>query len=669
MICAPAGSGKTVLLASWLQEYQEQADADFVAAWLSLDKEDNDPTRFWHYFIAALEMAYPGAAFFSSLESVQSLSSVAFLTSLINDIATSPCTFALALDDYHVLHSQEIHEAMTFLLDHLPKNMHLFITSRAEPPLPLARLRVRSQLLELRFPDLRFTHDEVITFLQRMVPGALPHIDIAALEERTEGWIAGLQLAVLSIRNQPDFLTFISTFSGDHRHVVDYLVEEVLNRLPERLQTFLLHTSLLDRLCASLCNAVTEQTDSQELLEYLEQSNIFLVPLDAKRQWYRYHHLFAEALHHRLQYLCPDQIPVLHLKASLWYENYGEMNTAIEHALLSTDMHRAALLVEHASGEWMMKGETTTLLRWIEALPVDIVRSRSKLCYFQIWTLMSSRRWKEAEGPLKTFEELRGSNVPFSEEKIVSSAMAAHAAIAMYKGDIPRALELAQQALTATASGDFTQRSYVQLYLSMAYWLNGDIKRSENVLLELCQPIMFAKYPYIMLSAYYNRFQLQRLRGHLHQMQETCQLAEALAEKHRQIVPPSALSLIHMGNGELLYEWNNLTAAADCLTQCVTLAHHTGFLSFAYGRLAEVKLALGDVDTANSLLEQAVQCNQLALQPGYLARLAINLGRIKEAVHWTQEYAPDLEGKSPLTYWPDYLALARLFLVQQRYDA
>ena len=301
LICAPAGSGKTVLLASWLQDYQKRTDDAFVAAWLSLDREDDDPTRFWHYFVAALEMACPATPLFSAApENASSSPSMALLTSLINDIAASPYTFALVLDDYHVLHMQEIHETMIFLLDHLPSNMHLFIASREEPPLPLARLRVRNQLLELRLPDLRFTHDEVTAFLQQMTPATLSYADIAILEERTEGWIAGLQLAALSMRGISDASAFIATFTGDHRHVADYLVEEVLNRLPTHLQLFLLHTSVLNRLCAGLCNALTKQPDGQKMLEYLEQSNIFLVSLDAKRYWYRYHHLFAEALRHRL---------------------------------------------------------------------------------------------------------------------------------------------------------------------------------------------------------------------------------------------------------------------------------------------------------------------------------------------------------------------------------
>ncbi len=673
LVCAPAGSGKTVLLTSWLQDCQKRADVDLAAAWLSLDREDNDPTRFWHYFVAALEMACPATTLFSaSSENTLSSSSMAFITSLVNNIAATPSTFALVLDDYHVLHTQAIHEAMTFLLDHLPPNMHLFIASREEPPLPLARLRVRNQLLELRLPDLRFTHDEVTTFLQQMVPEALPHADIALLEERTEGWIAGLQLAALSMRGSQDAPALTASFTGSHRHVMDYLVEEVLNRLPEHLQTFLLQTSVLDRLCASLCNALTGQPDAQKTLEYLEQSNIFLVSLDEKRRWYRYHHLFAEVLRHRLQRLCPDLLPELHLKASLWYENHGETATAIEHALLSSDTDRAATLIEYACGAWMMKGETTTLLRWIEALPAHIVRSRPKLCYFHIWTLMPGSRWQEAEKPLQAFEKLSGSNVPFTEDKIVSSTIAAHAALALYKGDIPLALELAQQALAATDPNDFVQRSYVLLYLSLAYWLNSDIESSENVLLELCQPTMFAKHPYVVLSAYYNRVQLQRLRGHLHQMQAICQQAQALAEKHRQIVPASALSLLHMANGELLYEWNDLVAADDHLTQCIKLANRVDgdkFLPFAYGRLAQVRFALGDVDAAHDLLEQSIRCNQLVSRPQYLARLAINLGRIEDATRWTQQCSSDMEGNSVLTYWSDYLALAHLFLIQRRYDA
>jgi len=328
LISAPAGFGKTTLLSEWRAS---DAGRDFPLAWLSLDDDDNNPTRFLTYVVAALATLQPGLGetTLALLHSPQPPPPQAILTSLINDLGEFEDPFALVLDDYHLITAQPVHEALTFILDHLPPPMRLVILTRADPPLPLARLRVRNQLTEIRAADLRFTHDEAATFLNRVMRLALSADDVRALETRTEGWIAGLQLAALALqtplsmegRGAPS--RFITTFSGSHHYIVDYLADEVLNRQPDPVRAFLLQTSILDRLTGALCDALTQRTDGQVMLEVLEQANLFVIPLDDERRWYRYHHLFADALRNRLQQAQPDWLSDLHRRAAEWHEQNG----------------------------------------------------------------------------------------------------------------------------------------------------------------------------------------------------------------------------------------------------------------------------------------------------------------------------------------------------------
>ncbi len=346
-------------------------------AWLSLDEGDNDPARFLAYFVAALKAidANFGAGTLGALQSPQPPPMEAILTALINEFATVPDHFALVLDDYHLITTQPIHDALAFLLDHLPPNLHLVIATRADPPLPLARLRGRGQLTELRLTHLRFTHDEAAAFLNTCVSLNLSPEDVAALEARTEGWVAGLQMAAVSMQGQEDVAGFIQAFTGSDRYILDYLVEEVLQRQPESVQTFLLQTAILDRLTGPLCDAVTGQDDGQATLERMERANLFILPLDNELRWYRYHHLFADLLRYRLHQAQPDQVPILHGRAGAWYEQNGLITEAIDHALAAGDPEWAAHLIEQAAESTMLRGEVATLLRWVEALPEDLVRA------------------------------------------------------------------------------------------------------------------------------------------------------------------------------------------------------------------------------------------------------------------------------------------------------
>src|SRR5512135_12421 len=412
LISAPAGFGKTTLVSEWIAALTPGPSPagrweTVRVAWLSLDEGDNDPTRFLTYLVAALQTIAPniGAGVLGVLQSPQPPPTESILTTLLNDITTISDSFILVLDDYHVIDSQPVDQALVFLVEHLPPQMHMVIATREDPHLPLARLRARNQLTELRAEDLRFTPSEAAEFLNQMMGLNLSAEDIAALEARTEGWIAGLQLAALSMQGREDIASFIQAFTGSHRFVLDYLVEEVLQHQPEPIHSFLLHTAILDRLCAPLCNTVTERKDSREMLNVLERSNLFLIPLDDQRQWYRYHHLFADVLQTHLTEAQPDRAAALHGRASAWYERNGLRSDAIRHALLAKDFERAAGLIELA---WPAAEEVSihpaTWLDWVKTLPDELVHARPVLNVGYAYALLGSGELEAAEARLKEVE-------------------------------------------------------------------------------------------------------------------------------------------------------------------------------------------------------------------------------------------------------------------------
>src|SRR6266704_2444692 len=375
LIAAPAGFGKTTLVSEWV------ALIERPTAWLSLDEGENDPARFLAYLVAALQTiaATIGEGVLGVLQSSQPPPTEAILTALLNEITAIPDNFVLVLDDYHVIDAKPIDQALTYLVEHLPPQMHLVIATREDPQLPLARLRARSHLTELRAADLRFTASEASAFLTQVMGLSLSAADIARLSDRTEGWIAGLQLAALSMQGHQDVAGFIRAFAGDHRYIVDYLVEEVLERQPEALRSFLLQTSILDRLHGSLCDAVTGQQEGNARLLALERGNFFVVPLDDRRYWYRYHHLFAEVLSAQLLAEQPDQVATLHRRASAWYEQHGSAADAIRHALAAEDFARAADLVELAIPAMARSRQEATVLGWLKALPDELFHDRPVL--------------------------------------------------------------------------------------------------------------------------------------------------------------------------------------------------------------------------------------------------------------------------------------------------
>ena len=402
LVSAPAGFGKTALLADWVRRGERPV------GWLSLDADDSDPARFWRHTVAALDSARPGLA--ERVAPLLGLSAPTSLdglvTALINELAQpADREVLLVLDDYHLIDSQPVHASLTFLLDHLPPGLQVVLASRADPPLPLARLRVRGQLAELRAADLRFTAEEAAALLRETAGPDLPEAAMAALEARTEGWVAGLQLAALSLRGQADVDGFVAAFTGSHRFVLDYLAEEVLERQPEQVRTFLLETSLLDRLSGELCDAVTGRSDGQAMLEAIEAAGLFLVPLDEVRGWWRYHHLFADLLRARLQQEQPGRVAALHRNAAAWCEQHGLADDAIRHAVAAGDAVRAARLIErHFDALFYLRGEGATVQRWLTALPAELVGSRPRLLLAQALLALASGRVEAVDALLDAAE-------------------------------------------------------------------------------------------------------------------------------------------------------------------------------------------------------------------------------------------------------------------------
>src|SRR5438874_873562 len=459
LIAAPAGFGKTTLVSEWVAFIER---ARTRTAWLSLDEGDNDPARFLAYLIAALQTiaATIGDGVLGVLQSPQPPPTEAILTALLNEITTLPDNFVLVLDDYHVIDAKPVDMALTYLVEHLPPQMHLVIATREDPQLPLARLRARSHLTELRAADLRFTASEAAAFLNQVMGLSLSAADIAALEDHTEGWIAGLQLAALSMQGHHDVAAFIRAFAGDHRYIVDYLVEEVLQRQPEPVRRFLLQTSILDRLSGPLCDAVTGQREGNARLEALERGNFFVVPLDDTRHWYRYHHLFAEVLSAQLLAEQPDQVATLHRRASAWYEQHGSTVDAIRHALAAFDFGRAADLVELAVPAMRQSRQEATVLGWLKALPDELIRSRPLLSAAYAQTLLVSGQLEGVEARLSDAERWLDTTADRSEMVVVDEEEFRR---------LPEAMRTYEQALQlAMERGAPVLRGAADMYVGMS---------------------------------------------------------------------------------------------------------------------------------------------------------------------------------------------------------
>jgi LuxR family maltose regulon positive regulatory protein len=683
LISAPAGFGKTTLVSEWIATL---TGSGVRVAWLSLDESDNLPARFLMYLVAALQTIAPqiGEATLVALQSSQPPPIDVLLIALLNDLTTLG-DVVLVLDDYHVIESQPIDEALTFFVDHLPQRVRLVIASREDPQLPLARLRARGQLIELRAADLRFTPAEAADFLNRVMGLSLSAEDIAALENRTEGWIAGLQLAAISMQGHHDTVGFIQSFTGSHRFVLDYLVEEVLQRQPARVRSFLLETSILDRLSGPLCNVMTDQTDAKAMLESLERGNLFVIPLDDQRQWWRYHHLFAEVLQAHLREAQPDRVSELHRRASVWFEQNDLPADAIHHALAAEDFDRAAELIERVWLSMDLSYQSATWLGWAKALPDELIRVHPVICLGYGWALLnggeleaSEPRLRDAERWLEPSDELAAQMVVVDEvefRSLPASIASARAYRALALGDIPGTIEQARRALKLAAEDDVIRRTQATALLGMAEYASGDLQSAEQYLLDFQAMMWQANDLANAIGITFVLANIQLAQGRLREVVSAYQHSLQLA-LNRGMPFFLGVSDLYRGLSEVLCEQGQLEAATQYLQTAQQLGERgslTGWpqrLSVAQARMKEVQ---GDLVNALALLDEAERQyvrNPLPDRPiaALKARLWIRQGKLTEALSWVREQ--NLSADDDLSYLRefDHLTLARVFIAEYKTD-
>jgi len=687
LISAPAGFGKTTLVSEWV------IGCDQKVAWLSLDEADNDPTRFLVYIVTAMQTITSkiGADVVAALQSARPPSSESLLTALLNEIAALPDKFILVLDDYHVIDSKPVDAALTFLLEHLPYQMHLVIATREDPDLPLARLRARGQLTELRAADLRFSPTEASEFLNQMMGLDLSTENISSLEARTEGWIAGLQLAAISIQGREDVASFIQSFTGSHRFVLDYLVEEVLQRQPEYIRSFLLQTAILGRLSASLCNAVTERQDGKEILDILERSNLFLIPLDDQRRWYRYHHLFAEVLQTHLKELQPDPVSALHQRASIWFEQNDLPADAIRHAFATEDFARAANLAEMAWPDWRWSAQSIIIwLDWVNALPKELVCARPVLSIAYAQALLNAGKVEAAESQLldverwleticdRTRDQATGLVVVDEEQyqSLPVSLAITRAYHAQAIGDWTGTVMYTRRALDLLPEEDHSMRGTATMLLGLAYWANGDLEAADRTFSKGLTIRQKAGHILDTIDAAFVLAAMKMVLGHLHDAVRTCEYALQLATEHGEPMPQGTED-VYIEISKLRREQSDLDAAAQDLAISKNLGEKVMLPDWQHRwciAQARLKQTLGDLDEALDLLDEAerlfVRTPLPNLQPisAMKVRIWVVQGKLAKAQEWAHE-----KGLSPdddLSYLCEFehITLARVLIARYKSD-
>jgi LuxR family maltose regulon positive regulatory protein len=694
LVSAPAGFGKSTLLAEWLAAGPAAPTDARSAAWLSLDGGDNTPVTFWTYVIAALRTMAPGvgASALALLQESQPAPIETVLTTLLNDLGTVAGDLVLVLDDYHVIDAPDLQEGMAFLLDHVPPGLHLVIAGRADPALPLARLRARGELVEVRAADLRFTPEEALAYLNGAMGLELTDADVAALDGRTEGWIAALQLAGLSMQGRDDVSGFIAGFAGDARYVVDYLVEEVLQRQPDAVQQFLLQTSVLERLSGPLCDEVTGRGGGKGMLETLDRGNLFLVPLDDRRRWYRYHHLFADVLRARLQDEQPDLIPVLHRRASDWYEANGERAVAIDHALAGADFDRAADLVERAAPALQRLRQEGTVRRWVEAIPDAQIRVRPVLSNIYVGCLMSTGQidgvephLREAERWLDTMSTAEGSGpqarppgmVVVDEEafRTLPTSVATHrAGQALLLGDRAGCIAHARRALVLAGADDHLGRAAGSALIGLASWGAGDVAAAQAGYTESWKHMQRAGHIADVLGLAVTLGDLHVVQGRLGDAMRTYEEALRLAAGEAGSVLRGTADM-YVGMALLHREWDDLPAATELLLRSQGLGEHLGLPQNPHRwrvAMARVREAEGDLDAAASLLADAERVYAGDFSPdvrpiaAMRARLLIARGRWADALRWARDRGLSVDDEVSYLREFEHVTVARGLLARCR---
>ena len=684
-ISAPAGFGKTTLLSEWAIESPRPV------TWLTLDESDNDVNRFFSYLVSALKSIDEriGRTIHPLLHAPQIPPAKSLVTILINNISPIDTPFTLVLDDFHTLVEISLLEAMRFFLDHLPPQMHLVIATRKDPPLPLVQLRVQGQITELRANDLRFSYEEATLFLTNSMGLTLSEDDMKTLEARTEGWIAGLQLAALSLQRydtQSSRSDFVHAFAGDNHHIMDYLVEEVLHRQPEDVQSFLLQSSVLERLCGPLCDAVVYDGESksngrsQQYLAFLDQVNLFMIPLDNRRRWYRYHHLFGHLLYHHLQHQQPQNVPRLHLKASEWYEHEGHLDQAIHHALKAKDYERAATLIEPMVTQLVKEGNLSAALGWLAKLPTELIHDRLWLSVASAWANLLAGKVDRIVPFLRAIESQLADMTPETlaeYHNIRSQVFGIRAFMARWQGDLPGSLRFSQQAFEHLPDNSYVLHTSLALNLGNIYSTLGNLSKAQvyyNDVVSINRQTDCNYYSALMALG--NLAAIQMQMGHLHKSETLFNQAIELGTYQGGGQPLPATANAFVGQGMILYEWNRLDEAAVYVNQGIELAQLAGdifVIIHGFVLLSYIKYAQGDLDTAAQLLDQARKKRSQAerreedgLISSIQVRLWLKKNNFSAISRWVKEKAGQLENPLDRINRRNHLTLTRILIAQKQ---
>ncbi len=711
LVSASAGSGKTTLLSAWAAtsaipqasgkraQGAERREAEQTVTWLSLDALDNDPIRFWTSIIAALRTSLPGLGqmALALLHSQEAPPLSTCLSVLLNEFVQASGDVILILDDYHVISEPTIHDSLLFLLDHLPVNMHLVLATRTDPELPLSRLRVRGQLNEIRSSDLRFTQEEATSFLLQRMDLPLSAEDVATLQRRTEGWIAGLQLAALSLRKRQDLSGWVSDFAGSYRYLLDYVQQDILAPLPDPLQHFLLQTSLVTRMNAALCQAITagpSREKSQEMLEEVERANLFVVPLDEQRQWYRYHDLFREALRARLHAAQPELVPLLHIRAARWYETQGEWREAIAHALAAPDYPLAASLMEQAAPHFWLSGEASTVHNWVLALPNPILRTYTRLALDTALRFLNSVHLStetvhasmvaQVEQTITRIEEIlhRKSAFLLSEAEVTLIERRLRLLRALidvrvyFTGGDKEHLRLLADEVEALPAD--SEASWKMIPLTFAFWLALALQQDSAILVERLrsakQWISEAGDPLVTFRVMTWLARAYIEAGQLHLAHQECLSALALLEQIGGSTPVAGYLLASLF--DISYAWNRLEEASNWLQRLQRLAQdwqQVELLAMGERAVAWLALARGDLDTAQEALHKAealFEREEFANNARWAGETRVQVwlaqGKLAEASTWAAQTMLSPQNWDPLRKW-EVLLLVRISLAQQQY--
>jgi len=685
LVCAPAGFGKTTLLADWARS------GGRPVAWLSIDAADNDPKRFWRHVVAAIDRVRPRTGKRAGRLLGQPAASAfgGAVAALINTAAEWPSgdEVLLVLDDYHRIDAAQVHETVGLLAEHLPPGLRLVLATRSDPPLTLARLRATGQLAELGAPELRFTAGEAWPLLSETVGAGLEAAVVATLTARTEGWAAGLQLAALSMRGQADPAGFVEAFSGINRHVLDYLAEEVLDRQGEQMRSFLLETSVLERLAGPLCDAVTGRSGGQDMLEQVEKANLFLVPLDEVRGWWRYHHLFGDLLRARLKAERPGQVAALHRAAATWCEGCGLADDAVHHAVASGEVNWAARLIEQHFDEYRVRGEIATTQRWLTALPAELIRSRPRLCVIQACNALLAGDTTAGEIALDAAQSAPEdiADDPFQPSVGIGASMLANVPaliaiersfLAGHRGDVDGAAAFAARALASLGDRETMLRALTELHLAIADWLHGRLEAAERALLPLTAAGQGpGQVAYTLLRSFFLLGQVQRGQGKL---DAACRTYRQAAECGGLTTLPGSLALScagigHEGLAELAYERNELDTALRHVTdgiEEVRQCSYTAALAAGLVTLARIRQASGDQAGALEAMGEAQRVTRgspadMAVS-AQRAQFLLAQGDVAAATRWAEERGLQPGDEATFAKEAEHLALARILLAQHR---